>query len=378
MTDPTRRQPIILIIDDQDANLRLLERMLRRGGYERFVTTADSRDAERLFLEHAPDLVLLDLHMPHLDGFAVLEQLRPHIPADSFVPIVVLTADISTEARLRALSMGAKDFLGKPLDAIEVVLRIQNLLETRFLYLQLLEHNERLEQKVRERTRALEEAQVEIVERLALAAEFRDDATLEHTRRVGAISAALGARLGLPAVDVELLRLAAPLHDLGKIAVPDWVLLKLERLTSEEFEIIKSHTGIGAKILSGSQHPLLQLAEQIALTHHDHWSGGGYRPEVSGERIPLAGRIVAVADVFDALTHERPYKQAWSVADAIAEIRRQRGRQFDPQVVDAFVSLLEEDGTLPVAEADRSIPPRLQGLAPDRREAGTAARDRTP
>lgn len=363
MGDPLKRQPTILIIDDQDANLRLLERMLRRAGYERFVTTTDSRQVEALFVEHEPDLVLLDLHMPHPDGFALLEQLRPHIPPPAFVPIVVLTADISTEARLRALSMGAKDFLGKPLDAIEVVLRIQNLLETRFLYLQLREHNERLEQKVRERTKALEEAQVEILERLALAAEFRDDATLEHTRRVGAISAALAARLGLPPDEVELLRLAAPLHDLGKIAVPDWVLLKLDRLTTDEFEVMKTHTTVGAKILSGSQHPLLQLAEQIALAHHDHWCGGGYRPEVAGDDIPLAGRIVAVADVFDALTHARPYKHAWSVADAVAEIQRQRGRQFDPAVVDAFVSLLEEEGAIPMAEADRTVPPRLQSLA---------------
>jgi putative two-component system response regulator len=352
MVDSLRHPPTIFLIDDQDANLRLLERMLRREGYEQFVTTTDSREAEALFLAHSPDLVVLDLHMPHLDGFAVLEILRPHIPPGSFVPIVVLTADISTDARLRALKMGAKDFLGKPLDTIEVGLRIKNLLETRFMYLHL-------EDKVRERTRELEKAQVEVLERLALAAEFRDDATLEHTRRVGEISAALAARLGLPADDVEILRLAAPLHDLGKIAIPDWVLLKRGRLTTEEFEIIKGHAAHGATILAGSQNPHLQLAEQIALYHHEHWNGGGYRPELSGEAIPLAGRIVAVADVFDALMHARPYKEAWSLADAVAEIQRQRGGQFDPHVVDAFMSLLE-DGTLPIAEADYRVPPRLQ------------------
>lgn len=359
MIDSPRHSPTILLIDDQDANLRLLERMLRREGYEQFVTTTDSREAEALFVAQAPDLVVLDLHMPHLDGFALLEVLRPHIPPGSFVPIVVLTADISTEARRRALSMGAKDFLGKPLDTIEVGLRIKNLLETRFLYLQLVEQNEHLEDKVRERTRELEEAQVEVLDRLALAAEFRDDATLEHTRRVGEISALLGARLGLAPDDVEVLRLAAPLHDIGKIAIADQVLLKPGLLTPEEREIIKGHAAHGATILSGSQNPHLQLAEQIARYHHEHWDGGGYRPDLSGEAIPLAGRIVAVADVFDALTHARPYKEAWSVADAIDEIRAQRERQFDPRVVDAFMSLLEE-GILPLAQTDSRVPPRVQ------------------
>lgn len=360
MADIQRQAGCILIVDDQENNIRILERTLRRAGYDQLFSTTDPRKAVPLFLEHQPDLVLLDLHMPYLDGFGVLEQVGPHVPEGSYLPILVLTADISTEAKQRALSMGAKDFLAKPFDATEVLLRIKNLLEARFLYLALQQQNDLLEMKVQQRTRELEEAQVEILERLALAAEFRDDATQEHTQRVGDMSARLARRLGLPDHQVSLIRRAAPLHDLGKIAVPDSVLLKLGRLTHDEFELIKGHTQVGARILSGSRHPLLQLAEQIALTHHEHWDGSGYSPTFSGEDIPLVSRIVAVADVFDALTHARPYKKAWPVAEAVAEIRRQRGRQFDPRVVDAFVELLTEDGLLAAghdAETDEDAGP---------------------
>jgi putative two-component system response regulator len=353
-------QGTILIVDDQENNIRILERLLRKSGYDRLVTTTDPRETLHLFRQHRPDLVLLDLHMPYLDGFGVLEQLAPEMPENSFMPVLVLTADLSSEARKRALAMGAKDFLAKPFDSIEVMLRIENLLEARFLYLELQEQNALLERKVHQRTRELEEAQVEILERLALAAEFRDDATHEHTRRVGEISARLARKLGFPDEVCDLIRRAAPLHDLGKIAVPDSILLKLERLSEEEFEVVKSHTAIGARILSGSGHPLLRLAEEIALTHHEHWDGGGYSPGLRGEEIPIVSRIVAVADVFDALMHERPYKPAWPVEKARAEIERQRGRQFDPAVVDAFLELLDEGemfGGLPARGYAAEPPP---------------------
>ncbi len=353
MTDLHARRGSILIVDDQENNIRILERMLRKAGYQELFSTTDPRETPALFERHAPDLVLLDLHMPYLDGFGVLDRLAPHLAPGSYMPILVLTADISPEAKQRALSMGAKDFLAKPFDSTEVLLRIRNLLEARFLYLELQQQNDLLEQKVRIRTQELEDAQVEILDRLALAAEFRDDATQEHTQRVGEISARLARRMGMPADVVELVRRAAPLHDLGKIAVPDSILLKLGKLTDEEFAIIRSHTTIGARILSGSRHPLLQLAEQIALTHHEHWDGRGYQPGLGGERIPLVSRIVAVADVFDALTHARPYKKAWSVERACAEIRAQSGRQFDPQVVEAFLDLVARNELGPAA-------PRLQ------------------
>ena len=331
----------ILIVDDQENNCRVLDRMLRRAGYSQIKTTTDPRAVLPLFTTFKPDLVLLDLHMPHLDGFAILHELAPYLPDAGYLPILVLTADITPESKQKALSIGAKDFLSKPFDRAEVLLRIKNLLEGRFLYLALQNQNQVLEEKVRVRTRELEESEIEILERLAVAAEFRDDDTREHTKRVGRTSALLARGMGMTDTHVELIRRAAPLHDIGKIAIPDHILLKLGRLTPEEFAVIRTHTTIGARILSGSRFPLLQLAEQIALTHHEHWDGGGYGAGLRGESIPLAGRIVAVADVFDALVHARPYKPAWPVEDAKAEIERAGGRQFDPRVVDVFLSVAE-------------------------------------
>ena len=336
-------QPRILIVDDQEANVRLLERILESGGYSDAVGITDSRTVLSIYLETQPDLILLDLMMPHLDGFGVMAQLLAHIPAGTYVPILVLTADISAEAKQRALSVGAKDFLTKPFDVAEVLLRIRNLLETRFLYTQLQGQNQVLDTRVRERTRQLDEAQIEILERLALAAEYRDDVTGQHTQRVGRNSALLARALGLPDDQVELLRRAAPLHDIGKIGIPDLILLRPGRLTREEFEVMKTHTAIGARILSGSHFPLLQLADEIARTHHERWDGSGYPTGAAGDAIPLSGRIVAAADVFDALTHERAYKPAWSVEEALSEIRSQQGQQFDPSVVDAFMTLPHQD-----------------------------------
>jgi PAS domain S-box-containing protein len=203
----------------------------------------------------------------------------------------------------------------------------------------LSHHQEQLEAAVLERTRELEDARLETLQRLALAAEYRDDDTYQHTERVAGTVALLGERLGLPETDVALLRQAAPLHDVGKLGISDSILLKPGKLTVAEFEQVKAHTTAGATILSGSRSDVLQLAEQIALSHHEWWDGNGYPARLRGDAIPLCGRLVAVADVFDALTHSRPYKEAWSVEDAVAEIVSLRGRQFDPAVVDAFETL---------------------------------------
>jgi putative two-component system response regulator len=335
----------ILIVDDHHSNVTQLEMILKSAGYRNLESATDPRLVLSLFTEFQPDLVLLDLHMPHLDGVAIMRQLGSRICKGAYVPIVVLTADTSSEARLAALLAGAKDFLSKPFDSSEVLLRIQNLLETRFLQLRLHNHNQMLEEKVSERTQELEEAQIDTLRRLALAAEYRDDATGQHTLRVGQMSALIGWELGMPEAQVELLRQAAPLHDVGKIAVPDSILLKPGKLTAEEFERVKTHTTVGARILSGSRSPLLQMAEDIALYHHEHWDGTGYA-QLKGEPIPLVGRIVAIADVFDALTHERPYKHAWSAEDAVTEIQCQRGRHFDPRTLDAFLRIYEREGTL--------------------------------
>jgi putative two-component system response regulator len=332
----------ILIVDDDRCNVELLESLLALSGYRHCTSTTEPRQVLPLFTELQPDLILLDLMMPHLDGFAVMRQLGPRIPEDAYLPILVLTADATPEATRRALAAGAKDFLIKPFDRTEVLLRIRNLLETRWLHLELRSQNRLLADRVKERTRELEAERVETLERLALAAEFRDDDTGQHTKRVGRISALLARALGLPEAHVERIRHAAPLHDIGKIGIPDQILLKPGQLTPEEFEIIKTHTTIGAKILLGSRSPLLQMAEEIALTHHERWDGGGYAG-LAGEAIPLAGRIVALADVFDALTHDRPYKRAWPVEEALAWIAGQRGRQFDPAVVEAFLRLRHGD-----------------------------------
>jgi putative two-component system response regulator len=200
-----------------------------------------------------------------------------------------------------------------------------------------------LEQRVLERTEELAQSQIEILSRLARAAEFRDDDTGQHTQRVGHTSSLLAQALGLPAEQVELIRQAAPLHDVGKIAISDLILLKPGKLTDEEFATMKTHAALGATLLSDGHSDVVQLAERIAGSHHERWDGNGYPQRLAGEQIPLEGRILAIADVFDALTHERPYKKAWPVAEAVAEITRQSGRQFDPQVIAAFLTLPHED-----------------------------------
>jgi putative two-component system response regulator len=360
---PTPGEARILIVDDEPANVLLLERILGEAGYPNHTATTDPRQVLTIYARFDPDLVLLDLAMPHLDGLTVMTQLRQVIPAGMFLPILVLTADMTTQAKQQALSGGATDFLLKPFDPTEVLLRIGNLLQTRRLHLELQGHNQLLEQRVRDRTAQLEQAHNEVLERLALAAEYRDDDTHQHTLRVGESSALLAATLGLPDQQVQRLRQAAPLHDIGKIGITDLVLLKPAKLTPQEFEHVKTHTLIGARILADSPVPVLQLGREIALTHHERWDGSGYPHGLRGERIPLSGRIVSLADVFDALIHDRPYKHAWPVEWAVTEITAQQGRQFDPDVVDAFLGLLDR-GTLPAVGSLPQPAPRAQTIGP--------------
>jgi len=354
-------QARILVVDDQEANVQILERMCKASGYDQIRTVTDSRHALAAFLEQKPDLVLLDLAMPHLDGFEVMAQIRSRVAREEYLPILVLTTDVTPESRQRALSVGAKDFVNKPFDRGEVELRIRNLLETRFVYRELRHHNENLEEMVQQRTADLEAARIEVLERLAVAAEYRDDTTGQHTRRVGRLSALVSRALGLGAEEVELMERAAPLHDVGKIGVPDQILLKGGRLTPEEFSLMKTHTTIGAKILGGSRNKLLQFAEEIALFHHEHWDGTGYSPGLAGEAIPLSARIVAIADVYDSLTHERPYKRAWSKEEAVTEIRAGNGSHFDPDVVGAFLEIVD---LLPLSEMEDETAERGEGAIP--------------
>jgi putative two-component system response regulator len=340
----------ILVVDDQKENVLLLERILEQAGYTKVTSTTDSSEVVALCSQALPDLILLDLHMPDPDGFEVMEQLSPWLEGRWF-PILVLTADATPEAKRRALAGGAKDIVTKPFDQTEVLLRIENLLQVRFLQAELRKQNLTLEQRVYERTEDLLDARLEILQRLALAAEYRDDDAGEHTQRVGRTSAFIARALGLDQDQIELVKLAAPLHDVGKIGVPYQILLKPGRLTPEELQLMQAHVNVGSFILSGSRSPVLRMAEQIAFTHHEWWDGSGYASGLKGTDIPLGGRIVAVADVFDALTHDRPYRSAWPVEQAVAEIRKLSGSQFDPQVVEAFQLLDHEELVSPMVAA---------------------------
>jgi putative two-component system response regulator len=329
----------ILVVDDRPENARLLDRLLRRWGHREVSTTTASSEVADLCAGDAFDLLLLDLHMPPPDGFTVMEQLREQITGKVPLPVLVLTGDGDDEVKRRALSSGARDFLTKPFDQHEVRLRVNNLLEIRRLQLQQRETERELEARVAARTAELEEARLEVLERLATAGEFRDDETGEHARRVGATAQLLADAVAAGEQDTGRIGIAAPLHDIGKIAIPDSLLLKPGRFTRDEHEKMQRHTSIGADMLAGTSSGLLALARDIALTHHERWDGSGYPAGLRGDEIPLAGRIVALADVFDALTHARPYKQAWPVEEAVEEIRRQAGDQFDPELVEAFSAL---------------------------------------
>jgi putative two-component system response regulator len=332
----------ILVVDDEPANVNALLRLLGRAGYGDVEGITDPRQAMPSFRAHPSDLVLLDLRMPHLDGFDLLDLLRKEVSDDEYLPVLVLTGDLSQETREKALAAGARDFITKPFDLTEVLLRIKNLLEARVLHLQLQEHNRTLEKRVRERTRELAVAQVEILHRLALAAEYRDDVTGRHAERVGALASLLAERLGREKDEIRLLRRAATLHDVGKIGVPDGILMKPGRLTPGEWDRMRAHVEIGERILMGSGYPILEMAAEIARFHHERWDGEGYQNGLKGDDIPLSGRLVAVADVFDSLTHIRPYKEAQPVEEAVTYIANERGAHFDPAVVDAFLELAEE------------------------------------
>jgi len=337
----------ILMVDDEEANNVLLQRILEPAGYVNFRSTTEPENVLSLCREYRPDLMILDILMPGKTGLEVLREVREHFGEEEYLPVLILTSDQSAETKRKGLSAGAQDFLTKPLSPTEVRLRVRNLLVTRFLHLELQEHNRHLEARVRRRTAELEEARSQILARLARAAEYRDDETGEHTRRVGTLSAAIARELGLDPNQVEVIRRVAPLHDVGKIGIPDKILLHPGPLSPENLEIMKTHTTIGGDLLAGSGIPLLETAEEIARTHHEFWNGEGYPMGFAGEDIPLAGRIVAVADTFDALSHRRPYKPAWTSAEAWVEIRDSAGTRFDPSVVDAFQTALRATGVFP-------------------------------
>jgi putative two-component system response regulator len=339
-TTEDMKNSLIMMVDDEQINLKLLGAMLEASGYHRLVAIQDPREVLASYQAQKPDLILLDLNMPYLDGYDVMDQLReltdPLLP-----PIVVLTAQQGKEFLLRALRSGARDYLSKPLDMAELMARVGSMLEIRWTHRQLFEQKNNLEQKVQERTAELMQTRLQVVQRLGRASEYRDNETGKHIIRVSRTAALIAKSLGQSESACEMLIHATPMHDVGKIGIPDAILLKKGKLGPAEWEVMKTHTTIGAMILEGDSSDLLLLAKEIALSHHERWDGTGYPRALAGEGIPLAGRIVALADVFDALTSSRPYKEAWTVEKALDKIRSAAGSQFDPKLVEIFLDQLK-------------------------------------
>ncbi|MEZ5283903.1 MAG: response regulator [Vicinamibacterales bacterium] len=327
----------ILVIDDEPINVEMVTNLLGRSGYTRVSGMTDARQLEAYILGAPPDLVLLDIHMPERDGFEVMDALAPLIKADR-LPVIVVTGDDSADVRRRALTHGARDFLTKPFDLTEIAIRVRNHLETRFLFHHLRTQNRSLRDSVWGRTQELESTRVEMIERLALASEYRDDSTNHHNTRVGRLVSLLAQQLGESQADADIMGRASTLHDVGKIGIPDALLRKPAALTAPETRVMQSHTTIGARILGGSEMPLLRVASSIALTHHERWDGQGYPNGLAGHDIPLAGRIAALADAFDAMTTDRPYRAARPIEFALQSVLAERGRQFDAALVDALLS----------------------------------------
>ena len=333
----------LLLIDDETHSLKLMEAILKQAGYEKITTTTDPRQAVPLYQEVKPDLIATDMRMPHMDGFEVLRQLTAVIPADAYVPILVITGELDASTKHKALSEGAKDFLNKPVDATEVVLRIKNQLVTRQLHRQLRMRNEHLEAQVRLRTKIVEQTQLDLLARLTLASEYRHDATGGHAWRVGRMAMLLAELKGLPADQVDMIKKAAPLHDVGKVGLLDAVILKTGPYDAADWEAMKQHTKIGSRLLSDSRAPLLMMAREIALTHHERWDGAGYH-SIKEEQIPLTGRIVALADAFDVMTHPRSYKPTMTLSQARTEIEQEAGKQFDPELSALCLKLIDREG----------------------------------
>jgi len=334
-------QANILIVDDEPANVKLLQKVLERNGYVNIQVTTDPRTVESLCAETDFDAFLLDIRMPYLDGYGVMAMLAERFKND-YLPVLVLTAQTDRETRLKALESGAKDFLTKPFDQLEALTRIHNLLEVRLMHKQIRNQNQILEGIVKQRTEELYETRREVINRLGLAAEYRDNETGNHIIRMSRYAQLLALEIGLSAEKAEIILNAAPMHDIGKIGIPDSVLLKPGKLDKDEWNIMQSHVAIGGEILSGHASDLMETAKLIALHHHEKWDGSGYPEGLKGEEISIEGRICAVADVFDALLSERPYKKPWTVEQALSLIEEEAGKHFDPQLSPLMRKILPE------------------------------------
>ncbi len=341
----------ILVVDDNPDQLDLIELMLRKQGYLNVQLTDDPTTVATAYAAEPHDLILLDMEMPLMNGVQVMRQLKGELRG-AFMPVIVLTAHEGAEVRLQALQEGARDYIPKPFVESEFAHRIHNYLEVRMLYREREMQNEILEQKVTERTQELKETQTDILRRLAKAGEFRDSDTGNHVTRVSHSCRALAQAAGLSAHLTEMIYMASPLHDIGKIGVPDHILLKKGRLSDEEQVIMRQHVEFGVEMLGNHPAPLLKTACSIAQHHHEKWDGSGYPLALAGEKIPVEARIVAICDVFDALTSVRPYKVAWTVDKAVEYLHDNAGSHFDPNLVNLFARILPEIITIRERFAD--------------------------
>lgn len=358
-TPETGPKATVMIVDDEPVNIKVVQKYLERAGYDRFINTSESREAIELIRDACPDIILLDIMMPHINGLEILEVMRGDIKLQH-VPVLILTAATDDEIRFRALEMGATDFLNKPVQAAELIPRIRNALIVKAHHDNLAKYSAQLEHEVRMRTAELAQSREEIIRVLACAAEYRDRETGNHVLRVGRYAGIIARELGFDRNRAELIGQAAILHDAGKIGISDSILLKPGKLTDEENQEVKNHCEYGMNILLGKpthahiplqglagmkrlcESPILRVAATVAISHHERWDGTGYPLGLAGERIPIEGRITAVADVFDALSSRRPYKGPLPLDECFDVLEQGRGTHFDPQVLDAFFARSDE------------------------------------
>jgi len=336
----------ILVVDDVETNAMALAQCLQ--SYSRISVCQDGQTAIQSLSHILPDIILLDIFMPGTDGFDVCRYVKENENTRD-IPIVFITAEHDTKVLSKAFELGAVDYIKKPFDPIEVNARVKTHLKLKIAERKLKGHNFNLEIKVAERTRKLQEKNLEIeavkretIFRLCLAAELRDTDTGNHINRIQAYTELIARKCGMSPEEAEQLGLASTMHDLGKIGIPDHILLKPGKLSPLEFELMKQHTTIGAKALANSDSELLKVAHTVALSHHERWDGKGYPFKLDGVNIPLEARIVGLVDVFDALISSRPYKKAFPVDKAISIITEEKGKHFDPKLVDIFMSSLDE------------------------------------
>ena len=340
-------RPVILVVDDQPQNIELLEAYLVPQGYE-IVKAANGEEALGKLSSNPIDLILLDVMMPGMDGFEVTRRVRQD-DKNRMLPIILVTALREKEDRVKGIEAGCDDFLSKPFDKMELLARVQSLLKVKAYNDLMSNYRKELESEVTSRTEELKRAferikaaSLDTIYRLSMASEYKDEDTGAHIKRMSRYCAAIARCMGLDESTIETILYAAPMHDLGKIGIPDLILVKPAKLDPLEWEIMKLHTVIGAKILKGSDAEFIRLGETIAWSHHEKWDGSGYPNNLKGVEIPIAGRIAAIADVFDALTSKRPYKEPFPVEKSLTIIMEGRGSHFDPDVVDAFFAIQDK------------------------------------